>query len=220
MLARGIVSEQWRWLTERYRNTDNVLPTRSLDLLTGLAAPMLGVLQSSCACEDDALRAEMLKQLTSGAYPERALVTLLERAHRTCDAAELSRLGLATLHIHCQNELAALLERPARSREDWSIAPPGSCACALCHELARFLADASQVVLEWPLAKPKRRHVHGILDGHDLPVRHTTRRSGSPQTLVLIKTSALFEREAKERAEQQRALRWLEEHARDFRGPW
>ena len=87
-----------------------------------------------------------------------------------------------------------------RASDDWAIAPPGRCSCELCGELSRFLMAKSRTTLEWPLAKDRRAHVHGILDEHDLPVTHTTRREGSPYTLVLTKTSALFEREAAERA--------------------
>jgi hypothetical protein len=51
--------------------------------------------------------------------------------------------------------------------------------------------------------------VHGRLDAHELPVRHETRRSGRPFSLVLSKTSALFEREAAERRSWQADLEWL-----------
>jgi hypothetical protein len=63
--------------------------------------------------------------------------------------------------------------------------------------------------LNWPLAESKRAHVHRVLDAYDLPVTHTTRRNGSPYTLVLTKTSAVFERDAAERAAWQRGLDML-----------
>ena len=60
-----------------------------------------------------------------------------------------------------------------------------------CDALGRFLGSQSRV-LEWPLAKDGRRHVHTQIDSAELPVRHKTRRQGRPYTLVLTKTDELF----------------------------
>ena len=90
------------------------------------------------------------------------------------------------------------------------------CTCGLCGTLARFLAAADETRLEWPLAKDSRAHIHQILDAHNLPVTHTTRRAGRPFTLVLTKTDALFEREAKERELWEGDLRWLTKAAPAF----
>ena len=91
--------------------------------------------------------------------------------------------------------LSARLARPARDPDDWSICTPDTCTCQLCGKLRAFLADTGCQHLDWPLAKPGRSHVHDRIDRNELPVRHETRRSGRPYTLVLTKTSALFERE-------------------------
>jgi hypothetical protein len=74
--------------------------------------------------------------------------------------------------------------------------------------LARFLAARDRVRLEWPRAKDHRAHIHQAIDAHNLPVTHVTRRTGRPFTLVLVKTDALFDREAKERKLWQRDLEW------------
>jgi hypothetical protein len=105
--------------------------------------------------------------------------------------------------------LSARLARAPREPDDWSLALPTGCGCELCRKLATFLADPRQRRLEWPLAKERRRHVHGRIDAHELPVRHTTRRSGSPHVLVLEKSAALSEREAAERRGWQADLDWL-----------
>ncbi|MHB8294887.1 MAG: 2OG-Fe(II) oxygenase [Acidimicrobiales bacterium] len=78
--------------------------------------------------------------------------------------------------------------------------------------LGRFLADADRRSFDWPLAEQGRRHVHGRLDGAELPVRHQTRRAGRPYTLVLTKTEALFETERRARAADEANLAWLEEN--------
>jgi hypothetical protein len=49
-----------------------------------------------------------------------------------------------------------------------------------------------------------------------LPVTHTTRRTGSPFTLVLAKTAAVFERDAAERHSWQQELQWLKKTTADF----
>jgi len=78
--------------------------------------------------------------------------------------------------------------------------------------LGEFLTDPARRVLDWPLAKERRRHVHGRLDSAELPVRHLTRRTGRPYTLVLTKTEAIFERERQARRRDEADLAWLYDH--------
>jgi len=105
---------------------------------------------------------------------------------------------------------------PVRESDNWSIPAPRGCRCRQCGTLARFLGASDQVRFEWPLARDQRAHIHQILDAHELPVSHTTRRAGRPFTLVLTKTDALFEREATERQICERDLVWLTSTARAF----
>ena len=105
---------------------------------------------------------------------------------------------------------------PAREKDDWSMSAPGRCRCRLCWMLARFLGARDQVRFEWPLAKDQRAHIHQVIDAHDLPVAHVTRRSGRPFTLVLTKAKALFEREVIERYVWRRDLDWMTETAPAF----
>jgi hypothetical protein len=106
---------------------------------------------------------------------------------------------------------------PIREKDNWSIAAPRRCTCKLCGTLAGFLVAPDRLRFEWPLASGQRAHVHGIVDAHDLPVSHTTRRTGRPYTLVLMKSDALFEREATERRMWQNELIWLTRTAHAFR---
>jgi hypothetical protein len=69
---------------------------------------------------------------------------------------------------------------------------------------------------DWPLAKERRAHVHQVVQRHELPVTHQTRRTGSPYTLVLCKTTALFARDATERKTATGDLAWLNKTARAF----
>jgi hypothetical protein len=102
-----------------------------------------------------------------------------------------------------------LLEQAPRREDDWSIRLPMKCSCRYCMELNGFLVDAHRIRHEWPLAEAHRKHLHQIIDSHELPVTHQTRRSGRPYVLVLQKTSALFAREAAQRRIWQRDLDWL-----------
>jgi len=75
---------------------------------------------------------------------------------------------------------------------------------------------SDRVRFEWPLAKTQRAHIHGIVDSRDLPVRHTTRRTGRPFTLMLEKTAAVFECDAADRRSSQHDLQWLKRTSADF----
>jgi hypothetical protein len=198
-LARTLVGEQWAWLADRHRSALGGRPIHTLEALATLAVPTLRLFESCLASGRKDVHDQMRRFLSSSEYPALALANLLEAARRTYEAREFDALDCAALQSQCASKLETLLATPTRAKDDWAIAPPGRCSCELCAELSRFLVAKSRTTLEWPLAKDRRAHVHGILDGDDLPVTHTTRREGSPYTLVLTKTSALFEREAAER---------------------
>jgi hypothetical protein len=104
----------------------------------------------------------------------------------------------------------------ARAPDDWSIGTALRCSCKLCTTLTRFLRAPGESCFEWPLAKERRKHVHGVIHSRDLPVLHKTRRTGRPFTLVLEKTAAVFERDAAERRLWAGELEWLEQTADAF----
>jgi hypothetical protein len=87
--------------------------------------------------------------------------------------------------------------------------PAGGCNCELCATLGTFLADPRRRTFEWPLAEPRRKHVHSRIDTAELPVTHVTRRLGRPFTLVLSKTDALFTGEHSAREAAKTDLEWL-----------
>ena len=110
----------------------------------------------------------------------------------------------------CALRLRTRLDRPRRAPGDWSIEPPaGGCTCDLCDTFGAFLEDKGRRTFEWPLAKQRRQHIHSRVDAAELPVAHMTRRQGSPYTLVLTKTEALFAREQEARTRDETDLEWL-----------
>ena len=209
-LARRIVADQWAWLRGAYRDALGFGPSEVIREIARLDHALLGIIDGCVACGAVSVQTEVLDFLSSGESPPRALVSLLETAKRTYERPALSKLGLVRVHDRAQEMLDEAVRKPARASDDWSISAPAGCACALCKELAQFLTDRTRTHLDWPLAEDKRAHVHRKIDANELPVKHTTRRAGRPYTLVLQKTSALFEREKKKRAASQADLAWLD----------
>ncbi|WP_437745403.1 2OG-Fe(II) oxygenase [Sorangium sp. So ce1504] len=179
---------------------------------------LLSLLETAAAIRAPSIRDDLIASLTApeSALPLMTAGALLKRCREGRKPTAVQALGLQAL----VRRVEALLERAvaanARSADDWSIEPPPGCSCALCKVLAAFLVDRAQVQLAWPLAKERRRHIHGVIDAHGLPVTHTTLRRGSPQTLVLTKEKALFEREAALRAQQRALLTWLKKERGAF----
>ncbi len=186
-------------------------PSQRDTALASLAGPLRGILESAAIVKAGDLRDDALIWLRDDENELLLplLVQVLRAAAATATPAMRALMGLDAIQRHCVRLLKARLAMPARNEDDWFIALPPGCRCKICGTLGRFLSDPEQRQLEWPLAKEGRRHVHGRLDTHELPVRHETRRSGRPFTLVLSKTSALFEREATERRSWQADLDWL-----------
>jgi hypothetical protein len=186
-------------------------PSQRDQEVAALAGPLLGILGGAGAIAADGLRDEVVAAVC--ADENEPLLPCLVQAVRTAAEEEASESRAApafeALARHCTRRLEARLALPARGKGDWSIALPGGCRCELCSRLGAFLADPTRQRLEWPLAEQRRRHVHQRLDATELPVRHETRRSGRPYTVVLSKTKELFEREARERKSWQADLAWL-----------
>lgn len=207
-LAQKLVRRQWEWLQTRYAAASKLAPSAVLKQLRAFEKPLLALLQGSQHLHAKPFAA-VQRFLRSGELPVLALVHLLETARQKFDLSELDSLGFAPTTAHCARVLEKRLARPARAAGDWSITPPGGCSCQLCGELAKFLIARNEASLEWPLAQHRRAHIHHVVERHELPLTHTTRRAGRPYVLVLTKTQALFEHEAAERSAWERALRAL-----------
>lgn len=68
----------------------------------------------------------------------------------------------------------------------WRRPPASSCRCNDCTELNAFLESHTQEVLELRINSSRRFHIHQALN-KDRTIRHETRRSGNPNTLVITK---------------------------------
>lgn len=201
-LARHLVAEEWTGMAARQRAALQNRPSEGLKETRRLEKPLLGLIEGALLAGSADLHGAIGRFLKSAEYSLPALVRFLETARKR----DPSALNLRDIEGYCVSEIRKRLARPIRSARNWSIAPPGRCRCQLCVELSRFLQAEREITKEWPLATEKRAHVHQVLDNHELPVTHITKRSGRPYLLVLVKTRALFERDAAERAAWQRAL--------------
>lgn len=205
-----MVGEAHRWLAGAVESRCRMeRPSARDDALKKLAPPVLGLLQSTAVLGAPELRAELVRLVCGD--DDLMLPCLIEvaRAGSKLDAPVRAAAGLEAISEQCLRLVEARLARPPRAAGDWSIGLPSGCQCELCGTLGTFLADSTERTRDWPIAQDRRRHVHSRIDASELPVRHQTRRSGRPYTLVLTKTTDLFEREAKQRRRDEADLRWL-----------
>ena len=114
------------------------------------------------------------------------------------DGSEVGQ-SYRALRRQARERLERQLAVPVRDGDDWSIALTANCDCADCQVLNAFLTASTEREKVWPLAKPRRQHIHGQIDNLGVPVTHCTRREGSPHRLVLTKTDQLHQREAIDR---------------------
>lgn len=91
-------------------------------------------------------------------------------------------------------ELEFRASHPPQEPTDWRRESVTGCNCADCQELSRFLKDRNAPTLRLPLAEPRRRHLHQVIDGKKLDTTHVTERKGRPYALVCTKTKASYER--------------------------
>jgi hypothetical protein len=198
-VARLLVAEAWRRMESQLQLwTSYARAEVRRPQLEMLSSPLVRLLE---VADDD--HDEVTAALRS--YGDNVIECLMP-ALRLADARRPA--GLDAVARDCAKRLGAIIARPPRDDDDWSIGWTG-CGCDLCRTLATFLGSRSRRVFEWPLATDGRRHVHGGIDSAGLPVRHQTRRQGRPYTLVLTKTDELFTRDKNARHQAVTDLEWL-----------
>ncbi len=224
--SRLLVDHGWRVLEPEVAERLGILPpSRRERALEELARPILGWLRGAAVIASDesgsaargrsaSIELSIARAISRLCASENAalvpcLVRVLRLASKNVRSERRTAFGRDTIARHCATVLAARLASPPRAPDDWSVALPPGCDCALCRKLGSFFFSPSLQRLEWPLAKQGRLHLHNRIDQHELPVRHETRRSGSPYTLVLDKTKDLFSHEDSARRAWQADLDWL-----------
>ncbi len=204
-VARLLAAGAWRWVGDQLRLWTTTGRTEIGEPhLEMLSSPLVRLLEAA----DDELRDEIVAALRG--YEDNVLGCLMPalRSAAALPAAARRAAGLDVVARDCGERLGAIIARPLRDEDDWSIEWTG-CGCDHCGTLGTFLGSRSRRVFEWPLATDGRRHVHTRVDSAGLPVRHQTRRQGRPYTLVLTKTGELFRREKDARHKAVTDLTWL-----------
>ena len=210
-LGEQLLEIQWPWLR---REMEQALaldsPSLQLQCVRALARPMLGLLDAIEVLGAEDLEEEAGAFLCAVDGSEALLVGLLAILRADASRKSGSPAILEAVRHYCAEQLDVRLTAPPRAEDDWSIEWSGGCGCKLCEELGDFLASPQEGEFEWPLAQAKRQHIHQRIDSSELPVRHVTRRKGSPYTLVLTKLEKLFADAEAERQRWQAALEWLQ----------
>jgi len=219
-LARGIVTDQWAWVLDQFKDIRKHESVKEMTKELGrLSKPIFALIDSSRIANHADLHKQMIDFLiadTTNKSLTRLRLGLLRAAHARYRSDRLRSLGLKPLHTCCSDALTTRLNAPPRAKDDWSITTSVRCSCKLCATLTRYLRASDRVRFEWPLAQTQRAHIHDIVDSRELPVRHTTRRTGRPFTLMLEKTAAVFECDAADRRSSQHDLQWLKRTSADF----
>lgn len=208
-LARWLAVRQWEWIEGELRKADaDPSPSGASAALSTLVPPLLHVLRTTLAIGAFDVQESIVRQLAATRTERRVdFLTTLLRAAPSGDAD--LRLALIPLHELCMESLTAWLSVPPREPGDWSIPAGLGCRCDRCRKLHTFLIARERAVLEWPLAKEHRAHVHQMIERHELPLDHHTRRTGRPYTLVLTKRDALFAQDAARRKRWTEDLAWV-----------
>ena len=155
--------------------------------------------------------ARLLVERPAAATPQRALPEALAETAEVCGIAggAAAPAGFAALWRHAASSLLAHSAQPPEEPADWVIATRIPCTCPHCRHLQAFCDDPTATTLRLPLRKELRRHVHGVIDGLGLDIRHQTERKGSPYTLVCTKTRGAWQRRCAQYAEDIAHLRLL-----------
>jgi len=210
--ARQILDLAWEWLRKAIAaGLASSPPSYRDEKLSDLGKALASVLTAAAA-----IGAAGTRDIVCGYIREQDDAVALLEISALRAVAEMPRdgtgggAGFGDLAADSAARLRTRLARPVRAPGDWSIElPAGGCTCDLCGTLRVFLEGKSRRTFEWPLAERRRQHVHSRIDAAELPVTHVTRRQGSPYTLILNKTDALFAREREARIRDETDLEWL-----------
>lgn len=207
-IVRNLVNRVGEWLKQALRQAAaTATPSTRETELRSLGLPVLAVLQAAAIADDPRLRDSIIETACDPAL--RAIPTLVSVIDAASGLADDPgyETGVLTIARRCAETIESDLAQPERAGDDWSITEiqDGSC-CGDCTTLVAFLTHPVQRQLIWPLAKPRRQHIHQRIDQAELPMTHRTVREGSPHKLVLIKTTALHERDHERRQGAQASL--------------
>jgi hypothetical protein len=212
-VTRELLTRSWGWLSDQIQLWLRHPAVSTAEKYLGeLGKPLTGLLQATAVASETGLRDQVVAFLREHPEESQAFLVSVLRAAEPLPPADRAASGLDDVARLCASGLGELIARPVRTEDDWSVTWRDTCGCDLCTTFGEFLSDASRRTLEWPLAEARRKHITQSARAAELPVRQQVLRAGSPYTLILTKTDALFERERKTRQRAITDLAWLSEN--------
>ncbi len=113
------------------------------------------------------------------------------------------------LWLHSAEFLLARSEFPPVEPSDWSQSVKLECNCEDCRELKAFAKDPVRREHLFRVRKERRQHLHQTIERHGLDMTQQTERSGSPQTLVCVKTRGTYQRRCEQYAQDIQSFKTL-----------
>lgn len=207
-----LTTATWGWLRRTIQASHDITkPSARRAALVSLGPPVLAVLHAASMTAAAGVRHEIYETVCTSTADLTPLLLATTSAATRLTPIELSRIDLEPIARHAADTLRVELARPERQDGDWTITGFNQAGCCQdCGELATFLTDSVRTQHVWPMAKPRREHIHRRIDEAELPVTHQTRREGSPHKLVLTKTADVFRRDADRRTAAEAELGTIE----------
>jgi hypothetical protein len=146
-VARLLVAGAWGWMGDQLRFwTATARAGMREPQLEMLSSPLMGLLDAA----DAELRDEIVAALRG--YEDNVLGCLMPALRSTAalPAATRRAAGLDAVARGCTQRLGAIIARPLRGEDDWSIGWTG-CGCDLCGTLGTFLASQSRPFCRYPV---------------------------------------------------------------------
>lgn len=112
------------------------------------------------------------------------LIPILDKNSIPLSTPEYQHLYTTLLTAYLEKCVGKQPAKPTSLRR-----PTVSCSCADCARLNIFLADPNQRTFRIAVNKQRRGHLHSNLEHGRIDCTHVTERVGSPQTLVVTKTT-------------------------------
>ncbi len=133
-----------------------------------------------------------------------AALKLMERVQTRHD------VSAERLRVACLYYLRARINEPLAPPADFARPCQLACRCDYCAELGRFLADSVRREWAFRAAEPHRRHVEASVRQGGCDLDLTTRKTGSPHSLIATKNQASYERRVVQRKDDLAALARLD----------
>ena len=145
-------------------------------------------------CRDQLLSFVQVLCTKPNRYPVMdVLAPFCEKQYKSLKEERKDNEALDQLLSYCLSSLQASPTRLPPCPTDWSLPVPFSCSCKDCVELIRFLKHPTETQHRFRMNMGRRGHLENQLNRNECSVSHVTECVGSPHTLVVTKTRAVYD---------------------------